>query len=927
MIQEMVNRFLPTLGCLLLLSVQAPATGLVAATAQAGSEQDSDTLLANGRRLFLEGSLTKAGELFRRAIPLLRKANDRQGLASSLNALSYIESSQGNYLEAVATAREAASIREALQDNPGRGDSLTNLGLALYHLGNYQEALTSYRAALELYQSDSDWEGVSIERNNIGNVLLYQGKYLDALEEYQTALELVRRHAQEEWSRHELYRSIVNLAALHQKLGAFQRALDLYSGLETGVLSKSEEAQALANKGTLYRHLGDAVKALGAYQRAQGLFRQERNLDGEIGTVKNIGIALALDLGDLQRALLAFQEALDLALASGNQREALQARLYRGEVLRQLGRLDEARQDLETARNAASALGAVEEEWKALFALGKLRGREGDWAAAERDFQEAIDKIESVRSRLQLGSLTAGFLADKRQVYDALIELLSRPYSDDRVIDEAVFRRIFQLVEKARSQAFLDQFSSPLEALETRAVPEAAVRLRQIRAQAAVIWKRLAGAPSDDQPALHSELAKLENEYLRLEREVEEKAPEGRRVPSLELVRAGLPEDASLVEFWVGDRAWVVLSVDAESLHLRRTNFPDETRFGQHDCAAALANPSADNWRELCAPLGAALMGDLPALGPDRPRRLILVLDGFLHELPLEPLSKAGEPTLLEGSEIEYLPTAALIAGGLPGPAIWSRLPWSLSLLAFGDPIQEAPKREAGFGETWSPLPYSAREVRRIAATLPGRSRIHLGDQARKGVFVEEMSRFDYPVIHLATHAAADAVSAERSRILFAPSRPSEPYDFLFLGEILGLSLGSPQLVVLSACETGRRRVQGSGVEDFGRAFLLGGAGSVVATTWKVSDQAGADFMEGFYSFLSRGESAASALRKAKLRFLRSGTAASHPYYWAAFSLYGRGFKPLALPCSWRFVGAVATLAAGVLLSILLILRRRNRTL
>ncbi len=916
----MVNRFFP----LLLLSAGLASAPAIQAGTQTGTGKDSDSLVAEGRRLFMEGSLQEAGQVFRRAVPLLRGGDDRAALASCLNALSYIDSSQGDYIQAVESAREAASIRESLQDNPGRGDSLTNLGLALYHLGNYQEALTAYRAALALYEADSDWEGVSIERNNIGNVLLYQGRYLEALTEYQSALELVQGHAEQEWSPHEQYRSIVNLAALHQKLGSYQRALDLYSGLETGVLSKSEEALVLSNKGALYRHLGDAVKALGAYHQALDLFRRERDLDGEIGTVKNVGIALALDLGDLQGALRQFQEALDLAVATGNRREELQARLYRGETLRRLGRLDQAREDLQAALKAAEALGAVEEEWKGLYILGRLREQVGDAAGAEANFQSAIDTIESVRSRLQLGSLTPGFLADKRQVYDALIELLSRPYRVGDSPDRGTFTRIFQLVEKARSQAFLDQFSSSLEALDARAVPDAALRLRQIRAQAAVIWKRLATTEPADQPALQSELARLENDYLGLERQVQEKAPPGRGVPRLEEVETALGTDSSLVEFWVGEREWVALTVDAEGLRVSRTNFPDETGFSHRGCLAAVSNPSSQDWRQLCAPLAAALLDNLPkASQVRRTHRLILALDRFLRDLPLEAFSRPGEPMLLEDFEIERLPTAALLGGAFPEPGLASRSPWATSLLAFADPITKAPEPGRGFAETWPPLPYSAAEVERIAATLPGRAEIHLGAQARKEIFLEEMARNDYPVVHLATHATADPVSAERSRILFSPSGPEEPYDFLFLGEILGLPLRHPQLVVLSACETGRQKTQGAGVEDFGRAFLLAGARSVVATTWKVSDQASADFMEGFYAHLAQGEGAVSALRQAKLRFLHSGTTVQHPYYWAAFALYGRGFEPVRLPYSWRLVAVVAILILGVLFSTRLLSSKR----
>jgi hypothetical protein len=46
----------------------------------------------------------------------------------------------------------------------------------------------------------------------------------------------------------------------------------------------------LVNLGVLYRHLGDPVKALNTYDEAGRLFARDRDVDGELNTVKNRGI-------------------------------------------------------------------------------------------------------------------------------------------------------------------------------------------------------------------------------------------------------------------------------------------------------------------------------------------------------------------------------------------------------------------------------------------------------------------------------------------------------------------------------------------------------------------------------------------------------------------------------------------------------------
>jgi CHAT domain-containing protein len=79
------------------------------------------------------------------------------------------------------------------------------------------------------------------------------------------------------------------------------------------------------------------------------------------------------------------------------------------------------------------------------------------------------------------------------------------------------------------------------------------------------------------------------------------------------------------------------------------------------------------------------------------------------------------------------------------------------------------------------------------------------------------------------------------------------------------------KLAVLSACETGLGLVGGGeGVFGLQRAFHLAGAHNVVASLWKVDDQATAALMALFYTRLWReGKRPIAALREAQLLLYR----------------------------------------------------------
>jgi CHAT domain-containing protein len=75
--------------------------------------------------------------------------------------------------------------------------------------------------------------------------------------------------------------------------------------------------------------------------------------------------------------------------------------------------------------------------------------------------------------------------------------------------------------------------------------------------------------------------------------------------------------------------------------------------------------------------------------------------------------------------------------------------------------------------------------------------------------------------------------------------------------------------------------------EDLVRGFLRAGVPQVIASRWNVDSAATAAFMDEFYSELLAGGSLAGVLTGAAGK-IRSNPDMSHPYYWAAFTGFGR---------------------------------------
>ena len=154
-----------------------------------------------------------------------------------------------------------------------------------------------------------------------------------------------------------------------------------------------------------------------------------------------------------------------------------------------------------------------------------------------------------------------------------------------------------------------------------------------------------------------------------------------------------------------------------------------------------------------------------------------------------------------------------------------------------------------------------------FADWFKARSRVYLGGAATEGRLKSAgLERYRY--VHLATHGLVDEEHPALSKLLLAPEPGSPEDSVLYLGESYGLHLNA-DLVVLSACDTGRGRVaRGEGIIGFTRGFLYAGAESLLVSLWPVGDAASSQLVVDFYRELLAGRPKAQALRQAKLRTL-----------------------------------------------------------
>jgi CHAT domain-containing protein len=95
----------------------------------------------------------------------------------------------------------------------------------------------------------------------------------------------------------------------------------------------------------------------------------------------------------------------------------------------------------------------------------------------------------------------------------------------------------------------------------------------------------------------------------------------------------------------------------------------------------------------------------------------------------------------------------------------------------------------------------------------------------------------------------------------------------------------SPDVAVLSACQTGLGEMRGAGeMLGFARSMFAAGGRAMVAALWQVDDERTRELMGELYMSLKATHNMSSALAAAQRKAI---ALKRHPYFWASFICNG----------------------------------------
>ena len=804
-----------------------------------------------------EGALGSYAE----AAAIFRAGDDRLNLAMALYNGANAEQRLGRFTPAVEHYDEALDLSRALGQGRGTAFVLSASADLLRKLGSYEQARTRALEALRLFETAKDRHGIGRVHGSLGNVHQRMGAYPLALKHHGLALEQFRALA----DARAIASTLNNLGNVHLRLGNYLDAIAAYTeALERfrTVGDQRGEATALGNLGSVKQAQGEGEAARTRYEEALEVFRVLEDRPRRALLLNDLG-NLALRLGqDPELALGRYEEALALFRELDDRAGIAMALNNVGNVYERRGRAQEAEKAYQEALALLETHPDPPTHVVLLWSLAYLRLQTGRPAEAVALAREGIERVAGLAE-----GLADEEGASARDSFKDLFDVGVRA-----ALAAKDQESLSWMLEQGRAEALRRGLASR-SALEAAVVPEALrLALATVRGQerlAVEAYRRVsrAGRLGEVRTAREQMVAAQDQVRLviqRMQREARSAAqlmlPD---VDGLKQIQDRLGASEVIVSYALTDGEAAAVVVGAGGTRVVPLGPSQRVR------EAALALQIGDLSVPLAtiAKAGAALRTLLvEPLGLDASVRRVMFS-------PTEELGYVPFALLLPDKELAYVPSATTY-----GVLLAQATTRGEGVLALGDPDYSAhPARLA-------PLPATREEIRTLG------TRQLLGKDANETALASALTEQPrWRAVHFACHGLVDPERPWRSSLALTPD--GEGDGFLTSLEIFRMDIPT-DLVVLSACETGRGKIyKTEGIVGLTRAFMFAGAPRVICSLWKVDDVATRALMLKFYELWNPVGSAAGlqpadALRQAQA-FVRGRPGWEHPYYWAAWVLWG----------------------------------------
>ncbi|MEC4887927.1 MAG: tetratricopeptide repeat protein [Scytonema sp. PMC 1070.18] len=828
------------------------------------------------------GDYPKAIGYFEQALKIGKEIGNRGGIASSLRNLGIAYSSLGDYPKAIDYHQQSLIIFKKIGNPSGIANSLANLGDAYYGLGNYPKAINYHQQSLEISQQIPYPKGAANSLNSLGSVYDKLGNYRKAIDYHKQSLKI----SQKIQNRPGIANSLGNLGNAYDSLGDYRTAIKCHEQsltIKKQISNRSGVANSLNNLGVVYYNLGNYSKAIKYHEQSLIINQQISNSLGIADSLNNLGNAY-YSLRDYPKAIDCYQRSLKINQQIQNRWGIANSLINLGNTYYSLKGYPKA---IDYQQQALKINQQIQNRWGIANSLGNLGNAYdglGNYRKAIDYYQQSLVIFKEIGNPSGIANSlnNLGGAYQELEEYESAKENLYQAIAIWEDIRKMLLNRdsdkisIFE--QQARTYLLLQEVlvaqNQPLQALEI------SERGRN-RALVEILWRQLS------------------------------QIPEKKLIPPTpnltEIQQIAQQQNATLVQYSIvyDNQLYIWVIPPQGKIKFRNVPLPKDiplkqlvkiTREKQLNARGRNSNNSPvkqENCTDCLKQLHQLLIKPIADLLPNNEQqRVIFIPHQELFSVPFVALQNEENKYLIEKHTILTAPSIQALDLSQQNKRVQKNssaniFPGNQSLIV-GNPTM--PKDKVGKdSKPLKQLPGAEEEAKNIAQMLGTKAII--GNQATESAIVEKMA--SAKLIHLATHGLLDGTNAIGSPGAIALARDVNNDGFLTTSEIMerfglpGKSRLQADLVVLSACDTGRGDIKAEGIIGLSRAFIASGVPTLVVSLWKVPDDATTSLMTKFYKNIYKGKfDKATAMREAMLTMINDDD--PDPKNWAAFTVIGK---------------------------------------
>ncbi|WP_339378187.1 CHAT domain-containing protein [Calothrix sp. NIES-2100] len=800
---------------------------------------EADQLLQKGVHQLNTSQFGSALQFFQQALVIYQKIQDRKSEGATLLIIGFTYFNQQKYPQAIEYYQQFLSIAKELNDHKGEAAVLVNLGSIYYNLGDYSKAIEYHKQSLIIARELNDHKGEIAALINLGEAYHNLGNYPKAIDYLQQSLVLTQKIQ----DRSGEAATLGSLGFVYRNLGEYRQAIEYQQkslAIAQEINDRGLEGNAFSNLANVYVNLGNYPKAIEYLEQSLKIRLEIKDHRGVSITLGSLGSAYIF-LEDYPKAIEYLQQSLATAKIIGDPQIQGKALGNLGAAYAYLGNYPKAIEYQQQWLAIAREIKDRNSEGIALNNLGVAFYKQGNLTLAESTLIEGIKVYESLRGRELKDSEKVSIFETQSSAYRTLQQVLIAQNKTEAALE---------IAERGRGRAFVELLASRLSANPKQQFPTPpnTAEIKQIaKSQNATLVQY---SIIDQESELYIWVIKPTGEVTF--RKVDLKPLSQKSNTNLTQLVESVRASIGVVD--IRSRAGGIVVAG---------NGGDKTNQNKRlkQLHEVLIKPIADslpknpNDRVIFIPQGSLFLVPFPAL-QDANNKYLVEKHTILTAPSIQVLSLTRQQKLKNGSA-KIGRSEALVVGNPTMP--------SVALKAGDKPIQ------------LPSLQGAEREANAIAPLL--KTKAIIGSQATETAIAQKMPEARF--IHLATHGLLDDNRGLGSAIALTPAGKDD--GLLTAEEILDLKLNA-DLVVLSACDTGRGRITGDGVIGLSRSLISAGVSSVMVSLWAVDDDSTAFLMTEFYKNMQQGIDKATALRNAMLTAKDKYT---NPLQWSAFTLIG----------------------------------------